>query len=48
MNSVIFYRAYLACVSYTDHNVGRVLDALEKANMQIIPSLFYSLITAIA
>jgi arylsulfatase A-like enzyme len=31
MNSVIFYRAYLACVSYTDHNIGRVLDALEKS-----------------
>nr|WP_294896718.1 sulfatase [uncultured Pedobacter sp.] len=24
-------QAYLACVSYTDHNVGRVLDALEKS-----------------
>jgi len=25
-------QAYLACVSYTDHNVGRVLDALEKSS----------------
>ena len=24
-------QAYLACVSYTDHNIGRVLDALEKS-----------------
>ncbi|WP_017257324.1 sulfatase [Pedobacter arcticus] len=25
-------QAYLACVTYTDHNIGRVLDALEKSD----------------
>ena len=39
-------QAYLACISFVDHQVGIVLDDFKTATIKIILSLFYGQIMA--